>query len=73
MQQQDTTGPGHFNPRSSCEERLTHPFRRDIIGEISIHAPHARSDQSEVVLRIELIISIHAPHARSDVGRSLRR
>ena len=33
---------------------------------ISIHAPHARSDQACVRHRRVLQISIHAPHARSD-------
>ena len=79
----------HFNPRSSCEERLegslwlvelvlfqstllmrgaTYALTVQAPGEqISIHAPHARSDlQREVVLRVKLVISIHAPHARSD-------
>ena len=36
----------YFNPRSSCEERRQH-LRRDVeCRAISIHAPHARSDQS---------------------------
>ena len=34
--------------------------------EISIHAPHARSDADDVALRTRIEISIHAPHARSD-------
>ena len=34
----------YFNPRSSCEERRQH-LRRDVeCRAISIHAPHARSD-----------------------------
>ena len=33
---------------------------------ISIHAPHARSDFRKVSLYFRGIISIHAPHARSD-------
>ncbi len=37
-------GATHFNPRSSCEERLAcRPTARDA-RRISIHAPHARSD-----------------------------
>ena len=37
----------HFNPRSSCEERLL-PLHRWRSGPaISIHAPHARSDAKE--------------------------
>ena len=34
--------------------------------DISIHAPHARSDVSWPIHRGNLQISIHAPHARSD-------
>ena len=34
---------------------------------ISIHAPHARSDLKSVFMAIILSISIHAPHARSDM------
>ena len=34
---------------------------------ISIHAPHARSDQGIVKSRRAGAISIHAPHARSDI------
>ena len=35
--------------------------------QISIHAPHARSDRHVVgVAEREVLISIHAPHARSD-------
>ena len=36
--------------------------------QISIHAPHARSDSNGQPLSRNTIISIHAPHARSDVG-----
>ena len=43
---QNSSPPSHFNPRSSCEER----HYRLVVGlseeEISIHAPHARSDQT---------------------------
>ena len=38
----------HFNPRSSCEERLHRQVRYDHHARISIHAPHARSDGYEV-------------------------
>ena len=39
------TTPSHFNPRSSCEERrLTQGYRS--VQQISIHAPHARSDRT---------------------------
>ena len=34
----------HFNPRSSCEERHSVPIIVDSFLQISIHAPHARSD-----------------------------
>ena len=39
--------------------------RRD---QISIHAPHARSDFGNTDFSISSRISIHAPHARSDMG-----
>ena len=35
--------------------------------EISIHAPHARSDRTNQTFHASMIISIHAPHARSDI------
>ena len=37
--------PLNFNPRSSCEERQVLSFPQCIDFRISIHAPHARSDQ----------------------------
>ena len=37
------TRPWNFNPRSSCEER-PHPILIPSAFDISIHAPHARSD-----------------------------
>ena len=37
-------GHRHFNPRSSCEERLPTELQRAQEHAISIHAPHARSD-----------------------------
>ena len=40
------TNSGHFNPRSSCEERLAHGASSGSSSKISIHAPHARSDSS---------------------------
>ena len=58
----------NFNPRSSCEERRK--FYDDVLPvlQISIHAPHARSDLVLAVhLLVDLTISIHAPHARSDL------
>ena len=57
----------HFNPRSSCEERraLSAQFRP--AAKISIHAPHARSDNHRGAGQaLARRISIHAPHARSD-------
>ena len=78
----------YFNPRSSCEERLSPIIRAivlaifqstllmrgatsarvldDVAEQISIHAPHARSDYARHGGTIERDISIHAPHARSD-------
>ena len=64
----------HFNPRSSCEER---PGKLSVWlarYAISIHAPHARSDEGAKIWEKHLLISIHAPHARSDsVGWYPRR
>ena len=37
-----------------------------LLDEISIHAPHARSDSDIANLMAIRFISIHAPHARSD-------
>ena len=60
----------NFNPRSSCEERhLQRDSKRTLI--ISIHAPHARSDNRFLASANGVCISIHAPHARSDI-RALR-
>ena len=60
----------NFNPRSSCEERLHQPLDK---GQrtISIHAPHARSDDALRGFLQRVDISIHAPHARSDLVESL--
>ena len=44
--QRTTTSARYFNPRSSCEER-PHRGRRSCQNNISIHAPHARSDLSD--------------------------
>ena len=38
--------------------------------DISIHAPHARSDFFEQIALANIKISIHAPHARSDSSAS---
>ena len=56
-----------FNPRSSCEERHDSWAKAADYCDISIHAPHARSDTVYLQCRHPTItISIHAPHARSD-------
>ena len=57
----------YFNPRSSCEERPLTMFVTLIPYTISIHAPHARSDDRQVTDFLIRVISIHAPHARSDL------
>ena len=56
----------HFNPRSSCEERLVEAAMMRDASMISIHAPHARSDGNRRQCPAWQGISIHAPHARSD-------
>ena len=105
------SGSWHFNPRSSCEERrldaqyamtlskfqstllmrgatraarlalyddvfqstllmrgATLRYLRFVpVSQISIHAPHARSDCFVMICIFHVIISIHAPHARSDI------
>ena len=63
---------GHFNPRSSYEERLSIVIPAVLEIGISIHAPHTRSDLALASQPINLIfISIHAPHTRSD-ARQIR-
>ena len=62
-----------FNPRSSCEERRGRPAQGRQHHQISIHAPHARSDHSCCDGLHEHHISIHAPHARSDQQGQTRR
>ena len=59
-----------FNPRSSCEERLEQAALQSD-AHISIHAPHARSDQVLAIDDCLVTISIHAPHARSDPRQGL--
>ena len=67
-------GIPYFNPRSSCEERQHTVDEIMVLDIISIHAPHARSDEQLFSGRGALYISIHAPHARSDdKGDKLRR
>ena len=41
-----------------------------VCNNISIHAPHARSDTIGVCASRLIIISIHAPHARSDTKQT---
>ena len=61
----------HFNPRSSCEERLARHAIEVTADDISIHAPHARSDYQASAPGMDYAsISIHAPHARSDCTRA---
>ena len=57
----------NFNPRSSCEERHDSDFMTYEPLYISIHAPHARSDDYNPQESGDIQISIHAPHARSDM------
>ena len=40
--------------------------------DISIHAPHARSDTAQKMTPRYRLISIHAPHARSDLDDSAK-
>ena len=56
----------NFNPRSSCEERHGKTSLLWQMAKISIHAPHARSDDAGEAGTDDHKISIHAPHARSD-------
>ena len=57
----------NFNPRSSCEERHGKTSLLWQMAKISIHAPHARSDDPWIDALVSWTkISIHAPHARSD-------
>ena len=62
----------YFNPRSSCEERLSGRSTIWSTLVISIHAPHARSDSRACITTAAQKISIHAPHARSDSATSGR-
>ena len=66
-QQMLTPISSNFNPRSSCEERQPVRIRYGFFCVISIHAPHARSDDGSTIYARKRRISIHAPHARSDV------
>ena len=43
-----STCSGHFNPRSSCEERPALILDLRCCAHISIHAPHARSDEKNM-------------------------
>ncbi len=57
----------HFNPRPSYEER---PRKQEPVRavDISIHAPHTRSDDKSSGIG-KFRISIHAPHTRSDFSK----
>ena len=55
-----------FNPRSPCGERRPTVDKKRKILVISIHAPHAGSDNTLKNSVYQQIISIHAPHAGSD-------
>ena len=68
----DSGRPSYFNPRSSCEERLSSVGAGNVATSISIHAPHARSDEEHGKAYDQQRISIHAPHARSDWRRRIR-
>ncbi len=58
---------GNFNPRSPCGERHERRGYAQFLLSISIHAPHAGSDNPPVLpTPRDLQISIHAPHAGSD-------
>ena len=43
---------GYFNPRSSCEERHAAGGNINDVWQISIHAPHARSDDGLNLVKI---------------------
>ena len=60
-----------FNPRSSYEERPAFVLYFQVRHNISIHAPHTRSDRYHESYGWTVKISIHAPHTRSDT-RSFR-
>ena len=62
----------NFNPRSSCEERQFYDYVAVRSCQISIHAPHARSDAADIAGTMKRQISIHAPHARSDLFISVK-
>ncbi len=56
----------NFNPRSPYEERQWWVYHCFADRNISIHAPHTRSDPEAIDNPYMLRISIHAPHTRSD-------
>ena len=59
---------GDFNPHSPCGERPARPPPRRPGRVISIHTPHAGSDDTaDLFVGIAGAISIHTPHAGSDV------
>ena len=56
----------HFNPHSPCGERPPTWCNCILTNGISIHTPHAGSDQDTGSNMVALAISIHTPHAGSD-------
>ncbi|XOQ27492.1 MAG: hypothetical protein ACFWT1_03355 [Selenomonas sp.] len=59
----------YFNPRPSYEERRQGACATRCHCQISIHAPHTRSDSVDLPRTQPDAISIHAPHTRSDDRR----
>ena len=55
-----------FNPRPSCEGRHGDCQKHVDVFIVSIHAPHARGDQTVFQREESGLVSIHAPHARGD-------
>ena len=64
---QQIPGLSDFNPRPPCGERPRSFIILSSVGLISIHAPHAGSDQIYLSVNCGFTISIHAPHAGSDL------
>ena len=67
----DTHERYYFNPRSSCEERRTHPRCRSLC---SYFNPRSSCEERPYLAHDghgSFLISIHAPHARSDLAAQL--
>ena len=62
-----------FNPRSSCEERRIKARTQKMHEQISIHAPHARSDKSPVKLVAVTVLFQSTLLMRGATGRSSHR